>query len=292
MGQFGSGKQGSGVPVMVRPGLLDEAGVALGVTNVVAQVAAGQKTVAFADGPGGRRTVVKLIELLPPYAAVALERAHREVAVLASISHPNVVRLESGLVELGTPVSAVCWLEEYLDGADLEAVIDTLRAWPDAADMARGVLAGLTAFHDADAVHRDLSPRNIRRTARGSYKVMDPGVARLLARTTITGPSDPGTPGYMSPEHVSPAARPTFASDVFCVGILLYEALTGQSPIPFRGDLADYSRRLLSDQAPTAAGLRPDLTSDQMAFVDRCLQRQLARRYLDAAEALTALASL
>lgn len=276
---------------MVSPDLLAQAGAALGLTNIAVHVAGGQKTVAFADGPSGR-TVVKLVELAPPYSAIALERARREVAVLSAISHPNVVRLESGLVELGSPVTAVCWREEHLDGADLDTFLSTLHDWSAASEMAHGVLAGLGAFHDAGAIHRDLSPRNVRRTSTGTYKLMDPGVARLLAKTTITGPVDPGTLGYMSPEHVSPAARPTFASDVFSVGVLLCEALTGRSPIPFLGDRADYARRLATDQVATAGALRPDLTPGQINFVDTCLQRQLARRYLDAAEALAALSAL
>lgn len=276
---------------MVSPTLLAQAETALGVTNLSVQITGGQKTVAFAER-SGQRTVVKLIELVPPYAIVALERARREVGVLAAISHPNVVRLESGLVELGTPVVAVCWLEEYLDGADLDTFLYTLRDWDDAAAMAREVFAGLGAFHANGAVHRDLSPRNMRRLSGGSYKVMDPGVARIIAETTITGPVDPGTPGFMSPEHVSPAARPTFASDVFSVGILMYHALTGQSPIPFVGDRADYFRRLMSDQAASLAVLRPDLTPGRVRFVDRCLQRQSARRFFDADEALAALTAL
>jgi serine/threonine protein kinase len=276
---------------VVSPTLLAQAETALGVTNLTVQITGGQKTVAFAER-SGQRTVVKLIELVPPYASVALERARREVAVLAAISHPNVVRLESGLVELGTPVVAVCWLEEYLDGADLGTFINTLRNWDDAAAMARDVLAGLSAFHASGAVHRDLSPGNVRRLSGGSYKVMDPGVARIIAETTITGPVDPGTPGFMSPEHVSPAARPTFGSDVFSVGILMYQALTAQSPIPYVGDRADYFRRLVSDQAASVAVLRPDLTPGQVSFVDRCLQRQSARRFFDSDEALAGITGL
>ena len=276
---------------MVNPTLLTEVEAALGLANLAPHVTGGQKTVAFADGLAGR-TVVKVIELAPPYAALALERAHREVAVLTAIIHPNVVRLESGLVEIGSPVRAVCWREEYLDGTDLDGFIATLGDWTSAAEMASGVLAALSAFHATNAVHRDLSPRNVRRTADGTYKLMDPGVARLLAETTITGPMDPGTPGYMSPEHVSPVARPIFASDVFGVGILLHQALTGTVPVPFTGDRADYTRRLLTVSAPPLRTIRPDLAPDRARFVDTCLQRQAGRRYLDATEALAALGAL
>jgi serine/threonine protein kinase len=273
------------------PAIYAAAAKSLGVTNLAALGTGGQKMVAVADGPNGQ-TIVKIVELVPPYAAIALERARREVGVLASITHPNVVKLGSGLVEVGTPPIAVCWLEEYLDGQDLEARRGPLHPWPDVAGMASDVAAGLTAFHDAGAVHRDLSPRNVRCLANGSYKLMDPGIARLLAETTITGPVDPGSCGYMSPEHVSPAARPTFASDVFGLGILMYEQLTGQCPIPFLGDRADYARRLQTEQPASVAVRRPDLSPAQAQFVDTCLQRQLARRYLDAREAYDALVAL
>ncbi len=271
--------------------MIAAASAALGVTNMRPAGGGGQKLVALADGPHGA-TIVKLIELVPPYAPIVLERARREVGVLASISHPNVVRLESGLVELGSPPVAVCWMEEFLDGEDLEARMGTPQAWSAVSEMARQVAAGLTAFLDADVVHRDLSPRNIRCLLDGTFKVMDPGIARLLAKTTITGSLDPGSPGYMSPEHVSPAARPTFASDVFGLGVLMYEALTGVCPIPYAGAFADYAQRLRDGQASSVGIPRPDLSAGQVEFVDTCLQRQLARRYLDAREALDALVAL
>ena len=273
------------------PALIAAASAALGVSNARAAGGGGQKWVGLADGPQGP-TIIKIIQLVPPYAAVALERARREVGVLAAISHPNVVALESGLVELGSPPAGVCWMEEYLDGEDLDARLGRPWQWMDVRDMAQQVAAGLTAFHDAGVVHRDLSPRNIRCLPDGTFKVMDPGIARLLAKTTITGPIDPGSPGYMSPEHVSPAARPTFASDVFGLGVLMYEALTGVSPIPFAGDFTDYAQRLRDGQASSVGVVRPDLPAGQVDFVDTCLQRQLARRYLDAREALDALVAL
>lgn len=273
------------------PALIAAASAALGVSNARQAGGGGQKWVGLADGPQGP-TIVKLIQLIPPYAAVALERARREVGVLAAISHPNVVCLESGLVELGSPPAGVCWMEEYLDGEDLDARLGRPWQWTDVREMARQVARGLAAFHDAGVVHRDLSPRNVRCLPDGTFKVMDPGIARLLAKTTITGPIDPGSPGYMSPEHVSPAARPTFASDVFALGVLMYEALTGASPIPFTGDVTDYAQRLRDGQASSVGVMRPDLAAGQVDFVDTCLQRQLARRYLDAREALDALMAL
>ena len=174
------------------------AGTALGFTNFVQIGAGGQKVVGTADTATGP-VIVKIIQLAPPHAAMALERARREVGVLAAINHPNVVSLVSGLAVLGNPPDAVCWLEEKLDGADLNAIPNPPRAWADVAKLADDVLSGLTAFHAMDVVHRDLSPRNIRRLGSGDYKVMDPGIARLILETTITGAMDPGSPGHMSP---------------------------------------------------------------------------------------------
>jgi serine/threonine-protein kinase len=271
--------------------ILAAAEAALGIRNLSLFVSGGQKVVGTADSAKGR-VIVKIIELLPPNAAIALERARREVAVLEAIDHPNVVRVESGLHELGSPTAAVCWLEEQLDGVDLNGLPGGRGDWDTVAKMASDVLAGLTAFHQNSVVHRDLSPRNIRRLSSGDHKVMDPGIARLILETTITGAFDPGTPGYMSPEHVSPVTRPSYASDVFAVGVLMYEGLAGQSPVPFVGDFPDYARRLRESQAPSVGLIRTDLTAQQIEFVDTCLQRQLARRFLDAQEALEALGGL
>jgi serine/threonine-protein kinase len=281
-----------GKQLPIDPSILTAAAAALTVTNLAALITGGQKFVGTADGPGSETRIVKIIEFVPPYAAIALERARREVHVLASINHPNVVKVVGGLVELGNPPSAVCWLEERLDGDDLRAHLGAPQPWATVRSMASDAFAGLAAFHADEVVHRDLSPNNIRCLSNGSHVVMDPGIARFLAETTITGTYDPGTPGYMSPEHVSPAASPTYASDVFGIGVLMYQYLTGSLPIPFSGDRVDYARRLRDEQGPSVGLIRTDLTPDEIAFVDRCLNRQLARRYLDAQEALDALAVL
>lgn len=116
---------------------------------------------------------------------------------------------------------------------------------------------------------------------------MDPGFARHLARSAITGVFQPGTPGYLTPEHI-PGGQPTPASDVFGIGILAYQALTGE--LPFQpGDDAAYFERLKEGQIASVALVREGLPSDLIETVDRCLQRQPARRYLDAAELLDGL---
>jgi serine/threonine-protein kinase len=138
-------------------------------------------------------------------------------------------------------------------------------------------------LHERDVVHRDLSPSNVRCVTDGRYVIIDPGYARHLARSTITVFGQPGTPGYLSPEHLSQDG-PVPASDIFCVGILMYRALTGDLPIPLAGGIEIYQRALRNGRAPSVALARPDLLPTSVAVVDRCLQTQPARRYLDGAE--------
>lgn len=127
-----------------------------------------------------------------------------------------------------------------------------------------------------------LSANNVRHLTDGNYKVMDFGFARHTLRSGITVAGQPGTPGFASPEHLHPySGAPTAASDVFCTGILMYAALTGQLPIPWRGDEADYVRRLLAVQIAPVTSIRRDLTPPQAQLVMRCLHRQPARRYLN-----------
>ena len=273
------------------PALISLVEAALGIASVVPLMPGGQKQIATADS-GGQTVMVKIIELRPPYAAVARERATREVELLRKVAHPNVVRVLSVLTDVGNPPTHVAWLEEQLLGQDLRLLLGTPWDWPQTKRLAQDVLAALRALHAEDAIHRDLSPGNVRALPDGRFVVMDPGLARWLTKTTITGPTDPGTPGYMSPEHVIPTARPTAASDIFELGVLLFEALSGQQPIPYAGDFTDYATRLRDTQAPSISTLRPDLSPQQSEFVDTMLARQLPRRFLDTDEAETALAAL
>ncbi len=273
------------------PGLVTSAASVLKVANLVRVTEGGQKFVARGD-VGAAHVVMKVIEL-GAHADVTLERARREVDLLARVDHPNVVRVVSDLQELGgSPPSGVAWLEEYLDGEDLSSRLHVPWDWDETAAMALDVAQGLSALHAADAVHRDLSPRNIRCRGNGSYTVMDPGLARHLRDSTLTGTFQPGTWGYMTPEHVAGVARPIPASDVFAVGILMYRALTGDVPIPVGGDLDRYRVALRDDQIPSILVTRPDLEAAQADVVDTCLQRQSARRYIDGAELVAALQAL
>ena len=268
---------------MVDHGLIDGAAKGLGVADLRPFAPSGQKYVARARR-GNDDVVLKVVELTGPHRDVTLERARREVDLLSRIDHDNVVRVLTGLEELGgRPVSGVAWLEQYLDGEDLRDRLASRWAWEDTHGMALDVARGLAAMHQQRAVHRDLSPGNVRCTTSGGFVIMDPGLARHIEESTLTGLFQPGTPGYMTPEHAG-MSRPTPASDVFAVGILMFYALTGRLPIPVGGDFDHYRIELRDGQAPSVGTVRDDLEPEQIEVVDTCLQRQSARRFLNGAE--------
>jgi eukaryotic-like serine/threonine-protein kinase len=261
------------------------------VTAVVQILGGGQKFVAKCVTESGGPAILKIVEI-DASNGDALERARREVSLLGRIDHPNVVKVIAPLEELGSPPTAVAWLEEELDGVDLRPALSAgvQWSWHDACSLGLDVGSGLSALHAEKVVHRDLSPANVMQRADGTYTVIDPGFGRHLENSTLTGIFQPGTLGFMTPEHI--AARVIYASDVFALGTLMYLALTAQLPIPVNGSLDAYRVALRDDQSPSVGLLRPDLSTAAIEVVDRCLQRQSGRRYRDASELVAALEAL
>jgi serine/threonine protein kinase len=264
--------------------LVAEAVTALGLTDLgPIGATGGQKAVRLVE-KGGLQSVLKVVavNLVTPEA---LKRAEHEVDLLARLANPNVVSVESGLVELGIPVHGAAWVEEYLDGQDLGALVGSRHwTWTEAREMGMGVANGLAAGHAESVIHRDLSANNVRRLTSGTYKVLDFGVARHTLRTGVTVAGQPGTPGYFTPEHLnSYSGKPMKMSDVWQVGNLMYYALAGELPYPYRGDEWEYASRLHAGSMMDLATLRPDLTPQQLAVVRRAMHPQPARRFLDGA---------
>lgn len=260
--------------------IIDEAADLLGVTRVSQLKGGGQKAVEVVER-GGESLIMKVISL-GSSEPDKLRRAEREVELLVSIESDYVVGVASLLVEVGDPVVGAAWLEEHLGGVDLADKVGTPWDWPTTRSMALHVARGLATAHEKKVVHRDLSAGNVRCLADGAYKVMDFGFARYTLRSGLTMAGQPGTPGFASPEHLHGySGVPTAASDVFAVGILMFLALTGELPIPYRGDEADYVRRLASVQMEDIGVKRNDLAEGPQALVRRCLHPQPARRYLN-----------
>jgi eukaryotic-like serine/threonine-protein kinase len=217
-------------------------------------------------------------------------RFEREVEMLRRLGHPNLVQMVEALEHEGQP----CMVMELISGRTLDRVggggaLPARRALV----LARQVLDGLAHAHAAGVIHRDLKPENIvvttRRpldTAVDHVKVLDFGVGKLgrSARLTRSGITH-GTPEYMAPEQARRRAAVDHRADLYAVGVILVEMLTGRRPFDGRDAVEVMSRHAfqpaphLSDLAPGAPFVTPPLE----ALVARALAKQPDDRFADAA---------
>src|SRR5271167_2463268 len=201
------------------------------------QMIAGRYRIVAIAGRGGMGEVyraedltlgqVVAIKFLPESLsqdAATLARFHSEVRIARQVSHPNVCRVFDIGDADGTPFLSM----EYVDGEDLASVVRRIgRLSPDkATEVARQICAGLAAAHERGVVHRDLKPANVMLDGAGKIRITDFGLAGLAA--SIQGAEiRAGTPAYMAPEQLA-GKEVTAKSDIYSLGLILYEILTGK----------------------------------------------------------------
>ena len=154
-----------------------------------------------------------------------LAQFHNEVRMARQVSHPNVCRVHD-IGEVATSSGAQLFITmEYVDGEDLAASLKRVGRFPEdkALDLARQIAAGLAAAHDRGVIHRDLKPANIMLDRNGHVRLMDFGLAAAGAADDIPA----GTPAYMAPEQLL-GREVTQKSDIFALGLVLYELFTGK----------------------------------------------------------------
>lgn len=209
-----------------------------------------------------------------------LQRFHEEADSTARIRHHNVVTIyEWGQLEDGLPYIAM----EYIDGQSLREILKRRGALPavEAAEILRQIASGLDAAHKLGIVHRDLKPDNILLAEgdenRPLVKIVDFGIAKMRQSTTETAAGLlVGTPAYMSFEQASGmrGAELDCRSDVYALGIVAYEMLTGR--VPFYADTAlECLRKHLTEPPPSLCWVRPDILLPQQ--VERAVMRALAK---------------
>lgn len=214
------------------------------------------------------------------------EKFRQEIEVMARINHPGVV----GALDVGAlPGGGVYLVMQYIPGPSLRDAIDAGRI-----DLARaGALMrqlgqALAAVHEHNVIHRDLKPENIllQQSGGAEYaKIIDFGVAKV--RAEMSDATDEmktmiaGTPAYIAPEQLQ--GRPTTASDIYALGVIAYEMLTGQRPIT-ANNILDMARMQRDDDFPRPRQLRPELPATAEAVILKALAFDQQHRYNNARE--------
>ena len=241
------------------------------------------------------------IKVLRPALAgddVIVARFSREAKAASRISHPHAV----SVTDFGEAENGVVFLVmEYLDGRTLKDIIRSVGPMPldRAAEITRQVSGALDAAHQQGVVHRDLKSDNIMlsQTNGGDWaKVLDFGIAKIqqpegVRDHDITAPNLViGTPLYMSPEQCSHTSPIDARSDVYSLGVIIYEMLSGR--VPFTGDSPTViMMKQVQDPPPSILDARPDLPASVDELIERALAKQPDDRFQTAGELSTALSN-
>jgi Tol biopolymer transport system component/serine/threonine protein kinase len=247
------------------------------------------------DGHFDQRVALKLVRRGPHLEARVVRRFREERQILAALSHPGIARLlDGGIAEDGLPFFAM----EYVEGEAITNYCDRRSLGiEERLSLVVQVCDALAHAHEKQIVHRDIKPSNILVTAEGHPRLLDFGIAKLLVPddespgTVLTRGSERLlTPEYASPEQIK--GEPVgIATDVYCLGVLLYQLLTGQRPFRRTARTAHELERAVLEEDPTRPSevvqrepLRRQLRGDLDAIVLTAMNKEPERRYGGAAE--------
>jgi serine/threonine-protein kinase len=215
-------------------------------------------------------------------------RFQRELAIGKKLKHPGVVHMiESG------DMDQLCIVMEWIDGLFLREILAREGKLPveRATRIAMGVCEALDYIHSQGVVHRDLKPENIMVGEGDAIKLIDFGIAAAegMRRLTFSKFSNAmGTPDYISPEQIK-RKRSDGRSDVYALGVILHEILTGQTPFDGPNPFAVMNDRLVNDP-PSAREINPEVSVQMQEILYRAMERDPDDRYVGAREFAAALA--
>ncbi|MBZ0265914.1 SUMF1/EgtB/PvdO family nonheme iron enzyme [bacterium] len=202
----------------------------------------------------GRRVALKMMHLQMSRDRSLMERFQREANTLALLNHPNIVTIYD-LEEIDGQAMLVM---EYVNGEGLESVIARMGLIPPerCLPLFRQILDGVAYAHSQGVIHRDLKPSNVMITPDMVVKVMDFGIAKITGESHLTRTGAAiGTFGYMSPE-VAQGKVASLQSDIFSLGVMLYEMLTGR--LPFNSEnQAEYLEKVFDQEIPPPSSIYP-----------------------------------
>ena len=232
------------------------------------------------------------LKLIKPEIAAEKEVINRfrdELKISRKISHRNVSRM----YDLGEDEGTYYITMEYVPGEDLKSFIHRSRQLSvgTAISIAKQVCEGLEEAHRLGIIHRDLKPGNIMIDKEGNARIMDFGIARLLRGKGITDAGVMiGTPQYMSPEQIE-GQDVDQRSDIYSLGIILYEMLTGQ--VPFEGDTPfTIGMKHKSEPPKNPKEYNTQIPDDLSDLILKCLEKEKGKRYQGAADVLAELGKI
>jgi tRNA A-37 threonylcarbamoyl transferase component Bud32 len=247
----------------------------------------------------GQRVAIKFMRVEAAQHAHGVSRFLREARAAVALSSEHVTKvLDVGTLDSGAPYMVM----EYLSGADLGQVLKA-NGPLNIADTVAAVLQACEAIAEAHMlgiVHRDLKPSNIFATTRRDgtplVKVLDFGISKTIelntqgVRENLTASGLViGSPLYMSPEQLRSAKAADARSDIWSLGVILFELLTGEAP--FAGEtLGETLSRIVAEPAPSVRTRRPDIPEGLAAVIAQCLERDIDRRIQNVAELAVKLA--
>ena len=249
----------------------------IGRYQILDEIASGGQGSVFRawDTETGQTLALKLLHPHMASDTEYLERFRREARLAASIEHPNVIRV----FEVGQDGDHHFISMEYLPNG-VQNLIEAQGALPidRAVDICLQSALALQSAHDHGIVHRDIKPQNILLASDGTAKVSDFGIARAEALTTMTATGAlMGTPHYMSPEQAR-GQRADIRSDIYSLGVVLHQMLTGQ--VPFDADTPLAVLEMHREATPPKVReTRSEVPRTIESIVGRCLEKDPSERY-------------
>lgn len=220
--------------------------------------------------------------------SIAIDRFQREARAMAELNHPNIVRISDIGEEAGQQYLAM----EYVDGTDLKHYIREHAPLPVsiAIDIMGQILLAMQRAHEIGFIHRDLKPQNILLTNDGQVKVTDFGIAVAFLDTRLTQTNSVlGSVHYLSPEQAR-GNKASVQSDIYAMGIILYEMLTGE--VPFDGDSPiTVALKHSQEEVPDVRTKNPNVPVALARVVSRATARDLTVRYASVSEMYSDLAA-
>ncbi len=226
---------------------------------------------------------------------VAVRRFIQEARAAANIRSEHVARvLDVAILGNGIPFQVI----EYLEGGDLRARLRQKGRLDisEAVDFMLQTCEAIAQAHAVGIIHRDLKPENLFCTGEDVHrciKVLDFGISKVLQESALNNDTSLesamtragtllGSPQYMSPEHLQSAREVDARTDIWSLGVILFELLTGR--LPFRGDtLPELSINIATEPTPNIRGMRAEVPEELRAVIERCLEKRRERRYDDVA---------